>query len=67
METKTKYVYTVSEVADILGVTDGHVYRLIKQKEIPALKLGRVYRIPVKAFHHYLDMTPMKSQMEVVL
>lgn len=37
-----KYL-TVSEVADILRVTRGTIYRLIKQRKIPFVKFGKQY------------------------
>lgn len=37
---------TVSEVADMLGVSTMTVYRLVASGEIPAVRIGRCVRIP---------------------
>ncbi len=39
-------VYTPEQVAGILQLSTNTVYELIRNGEIPAKKLGRVYRIP---------------------
>ena len=38
--------YKVSEVAEALGISRATVWRLIKQGEIPAVRIGRQYFIP---------------------
>lgn len=43
---KTEF-HRVSEVARILDVNRNTVYRGIETGSIPAVKVGRVYRIPV--------------------
>ena len=37
--------YTVREVAAILGVSLMTVYRLVREKRLPAIRVGRSYRI----------------------
>ena len=39
-------VYTVEEVAGIFKLSRGSVRNLIKKGEIPAIKIGKQYRIP---------------------
>lgn len=46
-------VYTADEVAYTLRVSTETVYRLIKNGEIRALKVGRNYRIPEDALVEY--------------
>lgn len=41
-----KKFYNVNEVRDILGVSDGGVYKWIKEGKIPAVKFGRRVMIP---------------------
>ncbi len=41
-------VLTVGEVADYLRVSRSTVFRLLKQKELPAFKVGRVWRFNVQ-------------------
>ena len=36
---------TVAEVADLLRVSSMTVYRLIKKGELPAVRIGRSYRL----------------------
>ena len=45
---------TVNEVADLLRVSRMTVYRLIKQGDVPALKVGRSYRLREQDIHSYL-------------
>lgn len=37
---------TPKEVATWLGVTSDTIYRWLRKGELPAIKLGRLYRIP---------------------
>jgi excisionase family DNA binding protein len=45
---------TVNEVADVLRVSRMTVYRLIKTGEMPALRVGRNYRLREEDVHSYL-------------
>lgn len=45
---------TVNEVADLLRVSRMTVYRLIKNGEMPALRVGRNYRLREEDIHDYL-------------
>jgi excisionase family DNA binding protein len=52
MESRPLYedrVYTVDEVAAILRVPATTVRRLIRKQELPAIRLGRTYRVPKSA------------------
>lgn len=46
---------TVPEVAQILRMSDGNVYTMVKQNRIPNLKIGRRYVIPRKQFNLWLS------------
>ena len=46
---------TVAEVADALRVSTMTVYRLIKGGDIPALRVGKNYRIRQADLDEYLD------------
>lgn len=46
---------TVSEVAALLRVSRMTVYRLIRQGDLPAVRIGRGYRIPEDDVDRYLD------------
>lgn len=38
-------VYTLNEVADILKVTKRTVYNYIKAEQLPAIKMGKYWRV----------------------
>ena len=46
---------TVAEVADELRVSTMTVYRLIQRNELPALRIGRSYRIDREDLDDYLS------------
>ena len=46
---------TVNEVAKILRVSNMTVYRLVKNKQIPAIRVGKNYRIKETDVDNYLD------------
>ncbi len=45
---------TVGEVAEMLRVSTMTVYRLIRQGEIPAVRVGKSYRLVKEDFDRYL-------------
>lgn len=45
---------TVAEVAAIMRVSKMTVYRLIHAGDLPAVKVGRSYRVPERAVHDFL-------------
>jgi excisionase family DNA binding protein len=46
---------TVAEVAAIMRVSKMTVYRLVHSGELPAVRVGRSFRVPEKAVHSYLE------------
>jgi excisionase family DNA binding protein len=46
---------TVNEVAQLMRVSKMTVYRLIRQGELPAVRIGRGYRLREEDVHSYLD------------
>lgn len=46
---------TVAEVADLLRVSDMTVYRLIRTGELPAVRVGRNYRVRESALDAFLE------------
>ena len=46
---------TAAEVADDLRVSTMTVYRLIRRGELPAVRVGRNYRVRVADLQTYLD------------
>lgn len=47
-------VYTVTELVCVLAVSPRLVRDLIRKGDLPALKIGRAYRVPRKAVDQYL-------------
>jgi excisionase family DNA binding protein len=48
-------VYTVVEVAQLLSLSRGTAYALVRDGTIPALRLGCRWVIPRARFHAWLD------------
>ena len=46
---------TVAEVATVMRVSKMTVYRLVHSGELPAVRVGRSFRVPEQAVHDYLD------------
>ncbi|MFZ5850849.1 MAG: helix-turn-helix domain-containing protein [Actinomycetota bacterium] len=45
---------TVAEVAAVMRVSKMTVYRLVHSGELPAVRVGRSFRVPEHAVHAYL-------------
>jgi excisionase family DNA binding protein len=48
-------VYTVVEVAQLLSLSRGSAYALVRDGTIPALRLGGRWVVPRTRFHAWLD------------
>jgi excisionase family DNA binding protein len=46
---------TVAEVADGMRVSKMTVYRLVHAGELPAVRVGKSYRVPQDALDRYLE------------
>ncbi|GJM55080.1 hypothetical protein ATOP_07350 [Granulimonas faecalis] len=46
----TPALVTVAKAADVLGVTEATVYRMVRNGEIPAVKVRRVWRVNLTEF-----------------
>lgn len=46
---------TVEEASEILGISRGHAYELIRRGELPGIRLGRRVVVPVRAIDDLLD------------
>lgn len=46
---------TVAEVASQMRVSKMTVYRLVHSGELPAVRVGRSFRVHAKAVHDYLE------------
>jgi excisionase family DNA binding protein len=45
---------TVAEVATLMRVSKMTVYRMVHAGELPAVRVGRSFRVPERAVHDYL-------------
>lgn len=45
---------TVAEVATLMRVSKMTVYRLVHGGQLPAIRVGRSFRVPEQAVHDYL-------------
>ena len=45
---------TVAEVASLMRVSKMTVYRLVHHGDLPAVRVGRSFRVPERAVHEYL-------------
>ena len=48
-------VYTLDEVADILKVTKRTLYNYIKAGELPAVKMGKYWRVTAENLQHFVS------------
>ncbi|GAA8852401.1 helix-turn-helix domain-containing protein [Helicobacter pylori] len=46
---------TVAEVASIMRVSKMTVYRMVHNGDLPAVRVGRSFRVPEDAVHTYLE------------
>jgi excisionase family DNA binding protein len=46
--------FTVAEVAGVMRVSKMTVYRMVHSGDLPAVRVGRSFRVPEKAVHEYL-------------
>lgn len=49
-----RIVYTIPEVADLLGISTSYAYHMVKQKELPVLELGKRRVIPKKLLDEWI-------------
>ena len=62
----TKLTYTVTEVAELLGISRSSAYECVRRGEIPSLTLGRRVVVPRRALEALLDVPepaePVRSE-----
>lgn len=59
-----KALYRVSEVAEILQTNVNFVYKLIKEKQLPAIKLGAA-KVRGRDLENFINNYPVCSYEEV--
>jgi len=55
-------VYTVPEVAALLGINVTKAYELARQKNFPAIRLGRRIVIPKAGLERWLEQAALDKQ-----
>lgn len=56
-----KATLNVSETAEFLGIGRNKTYKLISDGILPAVKIGRQFRIPIKSLEDWLINEAEKS------
>lgn len=49
-------LYTIAEVADLMRVSKMTVYRMVHSGDLPAIRVGKSYRVPVSAIQQILAL-----------
>jgi excisionase family DNA binding protein len=52
---------TVAEVAKVMRVSKMTVYRLVHSGELPAVRVGRSFRVPETAVNDYLEQAYVEA------
>jgi len=53
---KNKLFWSLEEVAEMLGVNYQLVYRQVKEGKLPALRVGRIYRVKKADLDAYMEL-----------
>lgn len=53
---------TVAEVADLMRVSKMTVYRLVHAGDLPAVRVGRSFRVPERAVQDYLSKSVYSTE-----
>lgn len=48
-------MYTVDEVASLLGIARGKAYEHVRRGDIPSIRMGRRFLIPRERFHAWVN------------
>lgn len=56
-----KRVYSVDEIAEILQISKGSAYELIKEGEFNTVRIGSAIRVSKKSFDDWLDSQQTKE------
>ena len=50
-----KLVYSIQEVAELLGISRSYAYELVRKGEIPVLMLGKKRVVPTEKFNRWVN------------
>ena len=54
-------ILTVAEVAKVMRLSKMTVYRLVHSGELPAVRVGRSFRVPETAVNEYLEQAYVEA------
>ena len=60
-----KATFNVIETAEYLGIGRNQTYNLINNGILPAVKIGRQFRVPIKALEKWLMNEAKKKVFEI--
>lgn len=52
-----KLTMTVEEAGEALGISRSHAYELVRQRELPSLRLGRRVVVPIAALEALVEVS----------
>lgn len=55
MDRDNRMVYTIDEVAAMLGLSESYAYKLARARKFPVLQLGRRMVVPKEKFQIWLN------------
>ena len=56
-----KMVFSISEAADMLGISLNHAYAMAKTGQIPSVKLGRRIVVPIDSLNRKINVEEGKE------
>jgi excisionase family DNA binding protein len=63
LDTRKRWI-TPQDVAEMLSITDREVTNMLKGGELPGVKLGRLWRIPLAEFDQWVERQELEG-MEI--
>lgn len=55
MDRDNRMIYTIDEVATMLGLSESYAYKLARERKFPVLQLGRRMVVPKEKFKIWLN------------
>jgi excisionase family DNA binding protein len=59
---ENRAVYNVREIAKLLNINVPRAYELAKQKDFPAIRIGKRIVVPKQAFERWLELQAWKKE-----
>ena len=55
-------IMTISDLREVLNIGSNAAYRLLKQEEISAFRIGRTWKIPKQSVIRFISQGPQHKQ-----